>query len=77
MDEQTMKDYIEDLLQERAHLYNRMNILEVTCKQLAIEMSQWRRAAIGTFFDGELREVEDVSYGEAEELMYKLVNEYA
>lgn len=28
MDEQTMKDYIEDLLQERARLYEQIRLLE-------------------------------------------------
>ena len=28
MDEQTMKDYIEDLLRERAEMYERINRLE-------------------------------------------------
>lgn len=34
MDEQTMKDYIEDLLQERASLYNRINSAESQISQL-------------------------------------------
>jgi hypothetical protein len=76
MDEQTMKDYIEDLLQERADLYNRMNLAQELAKQFQFEMIAWRDAAIGTYFDGEAKEYCQLSFGEAEELLIKLVHEY-
>lgn len=34
MDEQTMKDYIEDLLQERAKLYERIHAAEAELERL-------------------------------------------
>ena len=47
MDEQTMKDYIEDLLEERKSLYERIERfkarvqhLSVECERLATELSR-------------------------------------
>jgi hypothetical protein len=77
MDEQTMKDYIEDLLQERGYLYTKVNLAQELAKQFQFEMVAWRDAAIGTYFDGEAKEYCQLSFEEAEELLLKLVNEYA
>jgi hypothetical protein len=43
MDEQTMKDYIEDLLQERAEMYERINRLEMQNTYLAAETARLER----------------------------------
>lgn len=40
MDEQTMKDYIEDLLQERADLYARLHAAEAEVKRLETELAR-------------------------------------
>ena len=40
MDEQTMKDYIEDLLQERADLYARLFAAEAEVKRLETELAR-------------------------------------
>ena len=40
MDEQTMKDYIEDLLQERAALLERLHRAEAQAKHLATELER-------------------------------------
>ena len=43
MDNQTMKDYIEDLLQERAEMYERINRLETQNTYLAAETARLER----------------------------------
>jgi len=43
MDEQTMKDYIEDLLRERAEMYERINRLEMQNTYLAAETARLER----------------------------------
>jgi hypothetical protein len=43
MDNQTMKDYIEDLLQERAEMYERINRLEMQNTYLAAETARLER----------------------------------
>jgi hypothetical protein len=40
MDEQTMKDYIEDLLQERQDLYARLHVAEAEVKRLENELAR-------------------------------------
>jgi hypothetical protein len=40
MDEQTMKDYIEDLLQERQDLYARLHAAEAEVKRLETESAR-------------------------------------
>ena len=47
MDEQTMKDYIEDLLRERAEMYERIDLqiatiraLDAECKRLEMELAR-------------------------------------
>lgn len=40
MDEQTMKDYIEDLLQERQDLYARLHAAEAEVKRLEAELAR-------------------------------------
>jgi predicted nuclease with TOPRIM domain len=40
MDEQTMKDYIEDLLEERASLLERLHRAEARSKHLATELER-------------------------------------
>ena len=43
MDNQTMKDYIEDLLRERAEMYERINRLEMQNAYLAAETARLER----------------------------------
>jgi len=43
MDEQTMKDYIKDLLRERAQMYERINRLEMQNTYLAAETARLER----------------------------------
>lgn len=40
MDEQTMKDYIEDLLQERQDLYTRLHALQAEVDRLEKELAR-------------------------------------
>jgi hypothetical protein len=40
MDEQTMKDYIEDLLAERAEMYERLHAAEAEVKRLENELAR-------------------------------------
>ena len=40
MDEQTMKDYIEDLLRERAEMYERINTLTLRNEHLNSEVQR-------------------------------------
>jgi hypothetical protein len=42
MDEQTMRDYIEDLLQERANLYERIRKLEENRDQWQALTMKWQ-----------------------------------
>lgn len=42
MDEQTMKDYIEDLLQERARLYEQVRMLEHNRDQWQALTLKWQ-----------------------------------
>ncbi len=42
MDEQTMKDYIEDLLQERAELYEKLQRLEANRDQWQALTMKWQ-----------------------------------
>ena len=44
MDEQTMKDYIEDLLRERAEMYERITRLETQNAYLVAETTRLARA---------------------------------
>ena len=67
MDEQTMKDYIEDLLQERARLYEQVRMLEHNRDQWQALTLKWQahstelmtqldtiRAAIANLAQGEI-----------------------
>lgn len=40
MDSQTQKDYIEDLLQEREDMYDKLRALEATILELRIKLHQ-------------------------------------
>lgn len=45
MDEQTAKDYVEDLLEERALLLAEIDQLRELVRQLEAERDQWQRLA--------------------------------